>query len=187
MQYFINVFWSKWKAEYLAELQKRQKWIHPQRNMEKSDIVLLKEDESPRNIWPLAIVDEVYRKLDSFLDNDGTLRVGGRLEKSTMSDMLKHPVILPKHSHISTLIARYIHNQTHQGRGATLNAIRESGYWIIGCKGIVSRIIHKCISCRRFCGRLQYQRMASLPEDRSEETHPFTYCGATILARFILE
>ena len=30
------------------------------------------------------------RKLDPFLDNDGTLRVGGRLEKSTMSDMLKH-------------------------------------------------------------------------------------------------
>ena len=51
-----------------------------------------------------------------------------------MSDMLKHPVILPKHSHISTLIARYIHNQTHQGkvrRGATLNGIRESGYWIM--------------------------------------------------------
>ena len=32
--------------------------------MEKGDIVLLKEDESSRNIWPLAIVDEAYLSQD---------------------------------------------------------------------------------------------------------------------------
>lgn len=49
-------------------------------------------------------------KLDPVLRN-GLLRVGGRLSKAAMSDEIKHPVILAKDQHISTLILRYIHEQ----------------------------------------------------------------------------
>ena len=43
-------------------------------------------------------------KLYPFLDDHGLLRVGGRLEKSTLPFELKHPIILPRSSHITDLI-----------------------------------------------------------------------------------
>ena len=40
-------------------------------------------------------------KHDPFLDSDGLLRVGGRLEKSRLSLSQAHPLVLPKQSNIS--------------------------------------------------------------------------------------
>lgn len=43
-------------------------------------------------------------RLDPFIDEDDLLRVGGRLSKSDkLTEDLKHPVILPKESHITYL------------------------------------------------------------------------------------
>lgn len=49
-------------------------------------------------------------KLDPVLV-DGVLRVGGRLCKATMPEEAKHPVILSKDLHISTLILHHINKQ----------------------------------------------------------------------------
>lgn len=49
-------------------------------------------------------------KLDPILQ-DGTLRVGGRLNKSAMPENSKHPAIISKHSSVATLILRDIHGQ----------------------------------------------------------------------------
>ncbi|KAL7825761.1 hypothetical protein SRHO_G00334990 [Serrasalmus rhombeus] len=47
-------------------------------------------------------------KLNPILQ-DGILRVGGRLHKSTMPEEVKHPAILHKNSHVTDLILREIH------------------------------------------------------------------------------
>ncbi|KAL1280039.1 hypothetical protein QQF64_014639 [Cirrhinus molitorella] len=70
--------------------------------------------------------------LDPILD-DKLLRVGGRLKGSTLSQELKHPIILPKDSHITKLILSHYHAQTcHQGRSQTLMELRANGFWAIG-------------------------------------------------------
>ena len=48
-----NEFWSRWKQEFLQNLQLRQKWVHPQRNLQVNDVVISKEDSGVRNRWPL--------------------------------------------------------------------------------------------------------------------------------------
>ena len=47
--------WSRGSKEYLQQLQAR-KWIRPRRNFQVGDVVLLKENPSPRNRWPMAKV-----------------------------------------------------------------------------------------------------------------------------------
>ena len=55
-QHLAQEFWSRWCKEYLQQLQTRNKWIRPRRNFQVGDVVLLKENQSPRNRWPMAKV-----------------------------------------------------------------------------------------------------------------------------------
>ncbi|KAK0138081.1 hypothetical protein N1851_025745 [Merluccius polli] len=66
------------------------------------------------------------------LMEDGVLRVGGRLSRSSMPAEAKHPIILAKHLHISTLLLRHVHQKVgHGGRNHMLSKLRER-YWILG-------------------------------------------------------
>ena len=58
VQYLSNLFWSRWRKEYLATLQHRQKWTTVKRNLKVGDVVLLKDDNAPRNAWNLGRVTE---------------------------------------------------------------------------------------------------------------------------------
>ena len=49
-------------------------------------------------------------KLDPFLQ-DGVLRVGGRLHRAALPEHTKHPAILAKDHHITTLIIRNAHEE----------------------------------------------------------------------------
>jgi len=56
----------------------------------------------------------------------------------------------------------------------TMNDIRASGYWIIGCRSMVSSLINKCVSCMRLRGTVLDQKMTCLPKDRLEPPLRFT-------------
>lgn len=67
VQYMANVFWSRWRKEYLQSLQTRQKWSLPSRNIEVNDIVIVKDNDVPRNEWPLARVVDVVKDDDKLV------------------------------------------------------------------------------------------------------------------------
>ena len=117
----------------------------------------------------------LYR-LDPYLDANDILRVGGRLRRANMPEVSKHPVILPRRSHITNLILQYCHQATkHQGSGMTHNEVRQRGYWIIGGTSVVASLVSKCVICRTLRAPLVQQNLADLPEDRAEPAPPFTY------------
>jgi hypothetical protein len=119
----------------------------------------------------------LYR-LDPFLDPDGVLRVGGRIKRSSLPYHVKHPAVLPRKGHVTTLIIRYYHQKlNHQGRGMTLNELRSNGFWIIGGSSAVGYHIANCVTCQRLRGAVQEQKMADLPSDRLEPAPPFTFCA----------
>ena len=72
------------------------------------------------------------RKLDCFIDEQGLLRVEGRLTNSDLSFNKSHPLPLFKSSHVSRLVIAHFHKKiAHQGKGMTINEIRANGYLII--------------------------------------------------------
>ena len=118
------------------------------------------------------------QKLNPFLGKDGLMRVGGRIQNSLFSDMVKFPLVLPRKGHVTQLVINHFHARVkHQGRGITTQAIRSNGYWVIGCSAAVSSQISKCVECRRLRSSTQDQKMADLPTDRLEPSPPFTYCA----------
>ncbi|XP_068716949.1 uncharacterized protein [Montipora capricornis] len=135
----------------------------------------------------LKISSPLYR-LDPFVDNNGMLRVGRRIKAASISEDVKHPVLLPREGHVSWLIARCLHESAnHQGRGLTLNEIRASGYWIIGFSALVFKVIHACTTCRKLRARTAEQKMADLPWDRVTPSPPFTHCAVDYFGPFYVK
>ena len=127
-------------------------------------------------------------KLDPFIDDDGLIRVGGRLRRGDFDINVKHPVILPKESHITELIIRHYHQKVHhQGRNITLNTIRTHGYWIIKGSTLIARSIYNCVTCRKFRKSTLNQKMADLPKDRIEMSPPFTFAAVDYFGPFYIK
>ncbi|XP_048580423.1 uncharacterized protein LOC116604791 [Nematostella vectensis] len=117
-------------------------------------------------------------QLDPFVDDQGLIRVGGRLRRADLGYIERHPVLLPNDHHLSKLIVRHFHQRVkHQGRQITGGAIRQAGYWLIGSHRAVSKEISQCVVCKKLRGKPVEQHMADLPPDRTEVAPPFTNVG----------
>lgn len=68
VQALADMFWTRWKQEYIPTLQTRRKWQHEERNLKAGDIVLLKDDQSCRNDWPIGLV------INAIKSDDGNVR-----------------------------------------------------------------------------------------------------------------
>lgn len=95
MQYLPEQLWSRWRKEYLAKISLRQHWHTPRRNVRVGDIVIVKEDNAPRNEWKLARVvetsedDGLVRKVKVQI---GQSKLGKKGEHLTQPSFLERPV-----------------------------------------------------------------------------------------------
>lgn len=125
--------------------------------------------------------DSSLRKLNPYVDEEGLLRIGGRLKHAVLDTNEKFPLIIPGRSHVATLVVRHYHDKVkHQGRVFTEGSVRTAGFWIIGAKKCISSILHKCVTCNKLRGKSAEQKMADLPSDRLSTEPPFTYVGLDV-------
>ncbi|XP_042271051.1 uncharacterized protein LOC121899355 [Thunnus maccoyii] len=125
--------------------------------------------------------DSSLWKLKPFIDGDGLLRVGGRIQESKLGYEEKKPLIIPGRNHVASLLVQHYHVESqHQGRHFTEGALRSAGYWIVGAKRCVSSFIFKCITCCKLRGTCEVQKMADLPPDRLSMEPPFTHVGVDV-------
>lgn len=101
VQYLSNLFWSRWKLEFLHKMQERVKWTSPGRNVKKGDIVLLKEDGLPRNVWRMAKVistssgeDGYVRKVALKIATKELSKDGRRHHNLTILERPVHKIVL---------------------------------------------------------------------------------------------
>ena len=113
---------------------------------------------------------------------DGLLRLGGRLNLSSLDHDSKHPFILPKDNTVSELIILHYHGLNgHIGSHQTLEKTRER-FWITNGVSYVKRVLKKCQICRRENAKAGEQVMAPLPvvrtsSDENGLVYPFAAVG----------
>jgi hypothetical protein len=83
VQYLADVFWRRWTKEYLPTLQQRSKWLRQERNVQVGDIVLIVDENLPRNCWLLG------RLTKTLPGADGLVRT---VEVKTKNNLLVRPV-----------------------------------------------------------------------------------------------
>ena len=67
VQHLLDLFWKQWLKQYLPELQHRVKWLKKCRNFKVGDLVLLCDENTPRGVWPMAIVTSVNVSKDGLV------------------------------------------------------------------------------------------------------------------------
>ena len=144
-------------------------WQIIQRDVFGEDLTTIKNGKSVSS-------SSKIHKFNPFLDEDGVLRVGGRLQQTTWPFERKHPVLLDKH-HLTELLVRHHHiERKHQGVEGLVAFIRRS-LWIIGGRKMIRKMKDKCIVCKKFDANPIDEIIAPLPAERVSYTYPFGICG----------
>ena len=79
----VQVIWKRWSADYLSNLQQRNKWKFEKNNVKIGDLVIVKEDNLSPCQWSLGRICEIYP------GKDGKIRV---VEIKTASGKYKRPI-----------------------------------------------------------------------------------------------
>ena len=79
-QAITSHFLKRWSMEYLQQLQRLQKWRQPTPNLQKGDIVVIRDENTFNNHWPMAKVINVFK------GNDGLVRA------QTATTILERPI-----------------------------------------------------------------------------------------------
>ncbi|XP_066973185.1 uncharacterized protein [Macrobrachium rosenbergii] len=80
-------------------------------------------------------------KLDPYLDEEGLLRIKGRLENAELSFESKHPIIVPG-TYIALLLVRFQHGLLKHAGVAVLVSTLRNNYWIIRLRQIAKRKLY---------------------------------------------
>ncbi|XP_014226809.1 uncharacterized protein LOC106652395 [Trichogramma pretiosum] len=115
--------------------------------------------------------------LDPFMDEDGLLRVGGRLLNASIKSDQRNPILLPSYHHVTDLIIQDYHVHFHHaGIQTTLSNLRHR-FWLLDGKNQVRRVIHRCVICIRHRPTIMHGKMGNLPAARVQESYPFQHTG----------
>ena len=126
----------------------------------------------------LTDLKTLTKQFNMFKDDKGVWRCGGRLANSEVPYATKFPILLPRKHPITSLIVKQAHQRVlHNGAKETLAETR-SKYWIPKGRSLTRKVIHDCVTCRRFEGLpFKAPKPPPLPECRLKETPAFSNTG----------
>ena len=85
-------------------------------------------------------VTSSLKTLHPFIDQEGLLRLGGRLQQSTLPYQKIHQIILPASQHFTKLIVSAEHIRLHHAGPQLLTASLREKYWIPRIRNLVNLV-----------------------------------------------
>ena len=133
------------------------------------------------------LLNSEFKMLSPFVDDEGIIRVGGRVDKAMVSYETKHPVLLPHDHVVSRLIIQEAHRCGHPGVATTVAKTR-TNYWIVRGHDLAKAVKYKCVLCREMEPKTETQIMADLPQHRiAPNSPPFHYTSCDYFGPFTVK
>lgn len=111
------------------------------------------------------------------MNDDGVMRIYGRLNNSDLPEEVKHPIILHRTSPLARAIAIEAHETLEHGGVQACTQYLRHRYWIIGIRILLRGIVFKCVKCTRYRQQTANQFMADLPVSRLHPAPAFERTG----------
>lgn len=131
-----------------------------------------------------SFVVENFAKLQPFLDQNGIVRVGGRLQNSNLSDAQKFPILMPADAHLTVLIVDHYHKSYLHPGPNLLQAIIQKIYWVPSLRRLIRLRGFKCNTCYRLKAKASTPLMGDLPSYRVNGGRAFLHIGVDFAGPF---
>ena len=165
-----------------SEIRKAEHWLMKEsqlRTFPHDRRALLKQDPLPPSSRLLSLFP--------FIDDQGLLRVGGRLNNSALSPSQQHPVILDGKDVLSINYFQHMHLALCHCGPTLLLCATGNRFHVVGARRLSRTVCSQCITCRRAAPRFQQQQMGSLPAPRVTPAKAFTHTGMDFAGPFTLK
>lgn len=124
--------------------------------------------------------------LTPFIDSQGIMRVGGRLDASDYSYDKKHPMLLRAKHPLTKLIFKHEHVRLlHAGPQLLLSTVRDT-IWPVGGRSLARSTARSCVTCSRAAGRTLKNIMGNLPAQRIEVDFPFAATACDMAGPYLI-
>lgn len=138
-------------------------------NAENSLIRLLQKEEFTQKCLP--------KNLNTFMDDEGVIRVKTRLELSHEDKKFVNPVLLPGRNEIIQRLVRQRHEKlNHAGTQLLMSNLRNC-FWILNIRRLAKKIVARCVVCKRDKCKHYEVPEAPLPAGRVEASAVFQVTG----------
>lgn len=116
-----------------------------------------------------------FRKLAVFLDEEGFLRVGGRLRHSELSLDAKHPLLLPRVDRLTDLLIGNVHRENLHAGLNTVQYILRQQFWVLSSRRAIQKVLSNCIRCFKTKPKSYIPYMGDLPSYRVSQLKCFSH------------
>ena len=113
------------------------------------------------------------RRLTPFLDESGTIRIGGRLLNSKLDFGAKHPILPHKGSPLVKILLHGLHFLYNQSSTRVLMALTAESFHTPELRALTRRIAHECVPCRTTDAKPCRQLMGPPLAESVERAAPF--------------
>ncbi|XP_062700972.1 uncharacterized protein LOC115254910 [Aedes albopictus] len=161
----------------LWKLAQREGYAEEVRTLSRSE-----ESGPGKSVVRLQRSSTLY-KLTPFLDEEGVMRMGGRMQNSTTATFNeKYPIILPKDHEITDMLLQDYHEKFgHANRETIFHEVRLR-FKIPKLRSRISRVVKNCVWCKVHRCKPAVPLMAPLPKQRiTPGLRPFSAVGLDYL------
>ena len=127
------------------------------------------------------------KSLNPWLDQEGLLRVGGRLSNSSLSKSQQHPILADAGHPLMIKLFQHMHLVLSHCGPTLLLCATGSRLHVVGARRLSRAVCAKCVTCRKYAPRMQHQLMGELPASRVNPVAPFTHTGMDFAGPFTIK
>lgn len=125
--------------------------------------------------------------LAPYVDDQGIIRVGGRLGQAALDNNSKHPILLPANHVVTRLIISHFHKtHLHCGPQLLLSLVRQM-YWPVNGLTLCKSIVRHCVCCVKCDPKPFNYIMGQLPSERVNVQPPFFQTGMDFAGPFSIK